>query len=455
MLAMTESSMQDFSSKRKIVMIFVIMMAVCLIIDTGIIKTTDLVSKNVMNYWQVPIFLGISIGLLVSQFFLLYFLRKKSMQIGGSKHIELNIIWKIVFGTQLGLSILLILLLSEVLLSHRYNTLLVTISTIISYQLAIIMMGILTQQFFSWFAVRKNLLVLIYGLASAVLVLNSITSLAFIIIGLSSRPDVVGPHFAYGLYTYQAGSLMDILNKSYTISAVVSFILMWVGTSLILRSYAFRLGNKLYWVIACIPLVYFLSQFIPSSVSILSFIISSNPVFLGLLFTLIFTFSKAIGGLMFAIAFYIASRSVNRDSIVRDYMFVAAFSTVLFFLSGQTTATDASYPPFGLISILATGLTSNFLFIGLYSSAVSVSGDISLRNSIRTMVLDQSKFLERIGQAQMEGQLQKKVLNLAKEQHHRMEEESGVESSMTESEVKQYLGKVINEIKNTTIDTTK
>jgi hypothetical protein len=248
---------------------------------------------------------------------------------------------------------------------------------------------------------------------------------------------------------------MDVLNKSNTITSVVSFILTWIGTSLILRSYSFRLGKKLYWVVACIPLVYFLSQFIPSSVSILSFIISSNPVFLGLLFTLIFTFSKAIGGLMFAIAFYIASRSVNQESIVRDYMFVAAFSTVLFFLSGQTTATDASYPPFGLISIMATGLTSNFLFIGLYSSAVSVSGDMTLRKSIRNMVEDQSKFLERIGTAQMEGQLQKKVLNLAKEHHHRMEEESGVESSMTEGELKQYLGKVLTEIKHTTNDPLK
>ena len=161
---MAESSKQVSSSKRILVMIFVIIMAVCLITDTGIIKTTDLVSKNIMNYWQVPIFFVISCGLLVSQFFLLYFIRKRSLQIGGSKHVELNIIWKIVFGTQLGLSVILLLIMSQVLVLHRYNILLVSVSTIISYQLAIIMMGILAQQFFSWFSVRKNLLVLIYGI---------------------------------------------------------------------------------------------------------------------------------------------------------------------------------------------------------------------------------------------------------------------------------------------------
>jgi hypothetical protein len=36
-----------------------------------------------------------------------------------------------------------------------------------------------------------------------------------------------------------------------------------------------------------------------------------------------------------------------------------------------------------------------------------------------------------------------------------MEEESGVESSMTEGELKQYLGKVLTEIKHTTNDPLK
>jgi hypothetical protein len=41
------------------------------------------------------------------------------------------------------------------------------------------------------------------------------------------------------------------------------------------------------------------------------------------------------------------------------------------------------------------------------------------------------------------------------EHHHRMEEGSGVESSMTEGELKQYLGKALTEIKHTTNDPLK
>jgi hypothetical protein len=448
---MSNQSKLNFLTGRKFIAIFVIAMGACLITDTGIIKTANLVNKKIMNYWQIPIFIIISIAFLVSQYFLLYFIRNKTdNRIGRSKSIELNILWKVVFGTQVSISVILLLVLYQVLNLHQYNILLLNISTILSYQLAVIMMGILAQQFFTWFAANKNIIILIYGLASVVVALSSIISMAFIIIGLSSRPMEVGPHFAFGMYAYEPGSVMGFLEIAYTITAVSSFILMWVGTSLILRSYSFRLGKKFYWVIVSIPLAYFLSQFIPSSVSVLSFLVSSNPVFLGLVFTLIYTFSKAIGGFMFAIAFYIAARSVSPKSIVRDYMLIAAFGIVLFFLSGQTTITDASYPPFGLVSIMSLGLMSYLLFIGLYSSAFSVSGDVSLRKSIRNMVLDQSKFLERIGTAQMERQMQQTILNLAKEQNDIMKQESGVESSMTENEVKDYLQSVLKEVKKTT-----
>jgi hypothetical protein len=448
---MSNQSKLNFLTGRKFIVIFVIAIGACLITDTGIIKTANLVNKKIMNYWQISIFIIISIAFLVSQYFLLYFIRKKTdNRIGRSKSIELNILWKVVFGTQVSMSVILLLVLYQVLNLHQYNILLLNISTILSYQLAVIMMGILAQQFFTWFAANKNIIILIYGLASVVIALSSVISMAFIIIGLSSRPMEVGPHFAFGMYAYEPGTVMGFLEIAYTITAVSSFILMWVGTSLILRSYSFRLGKKFYWVIVSIPLAYFLSQFIPSSVSVLSFLVSSNPAFLGLVFTLIYTFSKAIGGFMFAIAFYIAARSVTPKSIVRDYMLIAAFGIVLFFLSGQTTITDASYPPFGLVSIMSLGLMSYLLFIGLYSSAFSVSGDVSLRKSIRNMVLDQSKFLERIGTAQMERQMQQTILNLAKGQNDIMKQESGVESSMTENEVKDYLQSVLKEVKKTT-----
>jgi hypothetical protein len=56
------------------------------------------------------------------------------------------------------------------------------------------------------------------------------------------------------------------------------------------------------------------------------------------------------------------------------------------------------------------------------------------------------KFLESIGSAQMEQELQKRVLTIAKENSDIMTEETGVQPSLTEDEMKEYLDMVANEI---------
>ncbi len=63
------------------------------------------------------------------------------------------------------------------------------------------------------------------------------------------------------------------------------------------------------------------------------------------------------------------------------------------------------------------------------------------------------KFLESIGTAQMEQDLQKRVLTIAKENSDVMTEETGVQPSLTEDEIKEYLDMVVNEIKRTEHDT--
>jgi hypothetical protein len=91
---------------------------------------------------------------------------------------------------------------------------------------------------------------------------------------------------------------------------------------------------------------------------------------------------------------------------------------------------------------------SDIIFrIGNYSSATSLSEDTKLRQSIRKYAIDQSRLLDSIGTAQMEQELRKTVLTIAKKQSDRMVEESGVQPSLSEDDMKQYLEEVIREIK--------
>ena len=107
---------------------------------------------------------------------------------------------------------------------------------------------------------------------------------------------------------------------------------------------------------------------------------------------------------------------------------------------------QAAYPPFGLASVSLTGLSCYLIYSGLYSSAVTVSQDITLRKSIRRSVTEQSKLLDSIGTAKMDQELQSRVLMVTKKLSTKLEEETGVETSMTEEDIKEHIEMVRKEI---------
>ena len=73
--------------------------------------------------------------------------------------------------------------------------------------------------------------------------------------------------------------------------------------------------------------------------------------------------------------------------------------------------------------------------------------DVKLRQAILQYVIQESKLLGSIGTAQMEQQIEKTILKITKEQEKVLEEQTGVEPSLTEDEVKDYLETVMLEVK--------
>jgi Ca2+/Na+ antiporter len=137
----------------------------------------------------------------------------------------------------------------------------------------------------------------------------------------------------------------------------------------------------------------------------------------------IFNVSKAAGGIFFGVAFWTMAKTIHSDSIVRQYLFVAAAGFVLLFVADQAVViVNAPYPPLGLTSISLTGLASYLIFAGIYSSAVSVSQDLKRRKSIRNFALTEASLLDSIGSAHMEQEIQNKVIMLTKQNREKMVE---------------------------------
>jgi hypothetical protein len=203
-----------------------------------------------------------------------------------------------------------------------------------------------------------------------------------------------------------------------------------------------------------IPLAYFLSPFIPSFLSqFAASLVNSDPISAGVLFTLIFAVSKPTGGILFGVAFWTVARGIRESSLVRDYMIMSALGMVVLFVSSQGTVINAYYPPFGLVTVLYVGLGSFMLIIGLYSSAISVSQDDKLRKTIRKNTMEESKLLDSIGTAQM-GQdieqkvleIERKVIEMAKEDADHLIIKTGVKPSLEEPDMKRYLEEVMKEV---------
>ncbi len=195
-------------------------------------------------------------------------------------------------------------------------------------------------------------------------------------------------------------------------------------------------------------MVFFISQFMPYFVDLFSSFRQSEPIIFSLIYTVIFTLSKPVGGILFGIAFWIVARSLPRKSIVRNYFIISAFGIVLLFTSNQAMIlVSFTYPPFGLVTISFLGISSYLLLVGIYSSAISVSQDIKLRKSIKNHALREVNLLDSIGPAQMQQEIEEKVISFTKKTRDLMVEETGIATSLSDEDIKKYLEEVLSEVR--------
>lgn len=208
----------------------------------------------------------------------------------------------------------------------------------------------------------------------------------------NNQPQEVVSHFGENIPFLTPGSAPAILDIAYDISSILSFIMMWIVTCILLCHYSRKFAKVKFWILVSIPLIYFLSQFLTLSLNIFGPLLSSQSIFYGVVLTVVFTFGKSAGGILFGIALWTVTRHIPKTSFVRDYMIISAFGLVLLFTSNQASVLlTAPYPPFGLAAASFVGLSSYLVLIGIYSSAISVAEDSKLRQSILSFAVRESR----------------------------------------------------------------
>ena len=429
----------------------IILLISVLIIDTSLFRISDLIRVYVTPIWATSLFVFMSIVYLLGQHILIRSARTKSRQIRELGYLHLKVLDKSVTIIQYLLSGIIVFVLLQVVIFSEFYTSAVSMAAVISYLIAIFMMIFLSLRFFSWFKLHRNPVVLFYLLSTIMLTINAAFSLALILTISPGIPSLVGESQIAGMTRAIAANPFAVgLNNGYTATSILSFILLWLATALLLREYSKRIGMITYWALVSIPLVYFLSQFPALFFNLFGSLIGSNPTFYGIVLTLIFSLSKITGGILFGVAFWTIAKHLPDITVVKSYMVIAAYGFILFYISNQAGSSlfqlGGVYPPFGLPTIAVIGFSSYLMLVGIYSSAISVAQDSRLRRVIRKSVQQQSSLLDKIGTAQMQQEIENKVLLTIRSQAENLRSETGIATSLDENEIRDYMKEVITKI---------
>jgi hypothetical protein len=423
-----------------------------LLLDTLLIKIYPFTTTQAVLEPRLTIFVIIGAVYTIGQLLILKFIKEKSKEIQSKEQFRLNRTHTFVVITQIALTIILVAVILQMVTVSRYNNGMIIAITTLSYVLSIFLMATLAKRFFLWYRSNRTMVVIFYAISSTLIAANAISTLILVDIILLQLPPEGRPHSGVVAPTvslfFASTSLTSILNNAYVITTVASYISFWLSTALLLYHYSKRLGRTKFWISLSIPLLFFLTQFAPFFVELFSSFRQSEPILFSLIYAVTFTLSKPVGGILFGVAFWVLARSLPQKSMVRDYFIISGFGVVLLFTSNQgITLASFTYPPFGLATVSFLGISSYLILVGIYSSAISVSEDINLRKSIRSHAVKEVKLLESIGTAQVQQEIERKVMTFTRKTRDSMVEDTGIAPSLSDVDIRKYLEDVISEVR--------
>jgi hypothetical protein len=413
-----------------------------IMVDSEVGLVADFIPAQISSSVGIAVFIAIAIIFAITQSFILAYVKQSNKET-EARALYLDVTHIIVSIAQYLLVGILAFVILQIMTAQQYNLTTLYVSQAISYGLWIVTLGLLARAFFSWYRRSdKNIMVLILTLSMIAYVVNGVIGLASNIDLLNQqRPVITSTDVAY-FPEFSIASLGSQIGTATVIASSVAYVLTWIGSVKLLYPYIKKMGKFKFWTIMGAAMVYYLVSF---PLLVLGYYTPSEDVD-AMTNILIFSLGGIFTGIIFGAAFLSVARTLQKGTALRNHMIIAAYGLLVFYIAGSAVAAQAAYPPFGLASVSIIGLSCYLIYAGLYSSAVIVSQDTGLRLSIRRSVTEQSKLLHSIGKAHMEQELQSRVLTVAKKLSDTMVKETGVEPSMTENEMKEYIEMVKNEI---------
>jgi hypothetical protein len=450
--------------------------AIIVLIIVDLFATRQIIYLN--NTAEIILFtLTVVIGYGFGSWIILEYTRRITADLRSKSHLVNTTHWTVTIIQFSLFAILLFVLFNDSINCFDYFTKCtsVRLETTLGYVICLvatsIIMGIMSFKFFSWYKLNKrNFMVLFFGLATATFAMAMVeegyTKLVLIYVIEEKSPPGAVPHASF-IYLhsekYEGEIQYKVVNPDITSlwilpSSLVSlkngldylvalpYVFTWLGVATLLRQYykVLKPGKFpiAFWIVLTIPLALYL---------IGSGLIISLPADIPyrFYFRLIFRGGTIASSLLFGLAFYVATRNVTSIK-VRDYLTISAMGIIPIGIANEVSALQQTY---GVAAHSLVFLFSYLFVIGLYSLAISIAHDGTLRKTIRKSTIE---LLGDIGAAQMEHEILGQVKKLVQKNKQELEDQTGISSSLTLESAREYSEQVIMEIQEKkSLDDTK
>jgi hypothetical protein len=355
----------------------------------------------------------------------------------------------IISATTFSTLVIILVITLQLLMLNEYSTSLLRIQTYISHISALFFLSILIYLFIRWLTLKKGYVVSLYCASLSFIAIALICALIYLdSYFYSNLSSAVKPYpILLYVFNFEASPLTNTLSGLFDIFYLSSFLIMWISTTIVLNQYRHRLGALKYFTIVSIPLIYYLFP-IQNYFTIHLFpFLDSSPAIYAMIDILFFSATKQVGAVFFGLTFWFASQLVY-DERIRSSLLISSIGLTMLYGSIALTPLQYSlYPPYGLITEAFLPLGAFMILVGIFTSALHISRDASVRRELYRNAISQLNLLRSIGTSEMEREFEGRVKYL--EKAYRISENadrSHREEQVDIDNVKKILHEVLEEV---------
>jgi len=404
-----------FKLTNKLVLFFILTISVIIIIDSNVINFFAYTNEELPVTSKVTIFTIFSIAFSIVAIVLLKTIESSHLTSNYKQKKTQNLMRFTALACQCMVVAILAAEIVQMGFVSMYNSNLTLMILFTSFAPSIMFTLSLVLLLVGWFRSSKNFMIIAYAISFSIVSIYLVLSMVYVNAQFTYNAEWIK---AKSLHNTLVNSFVSNLSLSFGVALdalfLISFVLAWVATVALLRQYRNKIGRTRFWVIMTIPLIYFLFPFETYFANFSEEMLSGSPVIFTVIYIILFSATKQVGGLLFSIVFLTAATKIKQPNLQNSLKIAAIGIAVVFSSTEITSLLYAAYPPYGVLSIMLMPVGSYSLYIGLFASAKLVSQDKKLRQEFFQSAEKQLALLKTIGKVQMEKELEKSLKSILK-----------------------------------------